>query len=303
MSRKELRGIYAPITTPFDRDGTLNLAHLKENVKRYADSFLDGYLVLGSNGENKSLTTQEKEQVVRTVLENKSPKQMVAVGCIFESTMETVDFARRAEEMGADFIALLPPCYFKKAMNDDVLYQYFTDVASAVKTPCVLYKAPQFSGGVDLSLSLIQKCAAHPNIVGIKDSSSSGIEKILHTVPQEFHVMSGSANTLFSAMINGATGGVISLADSLPDVVTRLYSYLESGDLGKAAELNHTIVSANLDISGKYGVAGVKCAMDFCGLHGDYPRLPLLPLSERERSSIQAVLQTTGWTNENGCHG
>lgn len=293
--RKELHGIYAPITTPFDGDGTLNLDHLGENVRRYAASPLSGYLVLGSNGENKSLTAQEKEQVVRTVIGNKAPGQAAAVGSIFESTRETIGFAQKAEELGADFIALLPPSYFKKAMSDGVLYRYFTDVASAVSIPCVLYKAPQFAGGVDLSLDLIRKCAEHPNIVGIKDSSASGIEKILHGVPKDFQVMSGSANTLFSAMLNGAAGGVISLADSLPEVVARLFGYMESGDLEKAAGLNHTVIGANMDISGKYGVAGVKCAMDCCGLHGDYPRLPLQPLSEGDREFIRSVVESAHW--------
>lgn len=289
---KKLYGIYAPITTPFDKDGTLNLCHLKENVKKYAASPLHGYLVLGSNGENKSLTTEEKKQVVKTVLENKSPKQAAAVGSIFESTRETIDFALCAQEMGADFIALLPPCYFKNKMTDSVLYRYFTDIASAVKIPCVLYKAPQFAGGVDLSLNLICECAKHPNIIGIKDSSSSGVEKILHTVPKEFNVMSGSANTLFSAMLNGAVGGVVSLANILPDVVMKWFGYIESGDLVNAAKMNHIIIGANMDISGKYGIAGAKYAMDCCGLHGDYPRLPLLPLTEEAKTSIRSAIES-----------
>lgn len=294
--RKKLYGIYAPITTPFEADGRLNLEHLKKNVRSYAKSKLHGYLILGSNGENKSLTTEEKLDVVRTVIENKNPEQSAAVGSIFESTMETIAFARKAQDLGADFIAMLPPCYFKKAMNDEALYRYFSDIADSVVVPCVLYKAPQFSGGVDLSQSLIQRCARHPNIVGIKDSTSSGVEKILHAVPQDFAVMSGSINTLLSAMLNGAAGGVISLADSLPNEVVHLYSLIQQNDLVRAAKLNHLMVGANMDISGKYGVAGVKCAMDSCGFYGDYPRLPLLPLDETAQEDIRTLLAGIDWS-------
>jgi 4-hydroxy-2-oxoglutarate aldolase len=279
---KPLSGIFAPITTPFDEKGTLLYDHLIFNVEKYAQTGLRGYLILGSNGENKSLTTEEKERVLKSVLSHKAPAQTAMAGSIFESTKETIDFALMAQEAGADYITLLPPSYFKSAMKDPVLLKYFTDVASALKIPCLLYRAPQFSGGVDLSVPLIRECAGHPNIVGIKDSSSGGIEKILHGVGEGFTVLSGSANSFFAAMTGGAAGGVLSIANYLPETAVTLYEYIKNGDFSRAAALNRLIVAANLEISGAHGVAGVKCAMDQSGYHGDYPRLPLLPLPPGE---------------------
>ena len=119
-----------------------------ENVKKYAASPIHGYLALGSNGENKSLTNEEKIAVAKVIIENKAPEQIVMAGSIFESTMETIAFAKEMEKLGADYITLLSPCYFKSAMKDEVLIRYFTDVASAVDTPCMLYNAPQFCGGI-----------------------------------------------------------------------------------------------------------------------------------------------------------
>ena len=143
---------------------------------------IHGYLALGSNGENKSLTNEEKIAVAKVIIENKAPEQIVMAGSIFESTMETIAFAKEMEKLGADYITLLSPCYFKSAMKDEVLIRYFTDVASAVDTPCMLYNAPQFCGGITLSLNVIKECAKHPNIVGIKDSSSGNVEKIALSV-------------------------------------------------------------------------------------------------------------------------
>jgi 4-hydroxy-2-oxoglutarate aldolase len=288
--KKNLEGIFAPISTPFDAEGNINYEHLIHNVKKYARTELRGFLLLGSNGENKSLTTAEKERVVKTVLEHKNPEQTAMVGSIFESVRETLDFALMAQEAGADYITLLPPSYFKGAMKDPVLLKYFTDVASCLKIPCLLYKAPQFSGGVDLSLDLIRECAKHPNIVGIKDSSSSGVEKILRRVPENFAVLSGSANTFLSAMLGGAVGGVLSIADYLPEKAVRLYKHIINGDLHKAVELNQIIVNSNIEISGTYGVAGVKCAMDQAGYYGDLPRLPLWPVSPDGVSHIKQIL-------------
>ena len=213
-------------------------------------------------------------------------------GSIFESTGETIEFALMAQELGTDFITLLPPSYFKEDMKDHVLLKYFTDVASSLNIPCLLYKAPQFSGGLDLSLNLIKDCINHPNIAGIKDSSSSGIEKILNISPENFAVLSGSANTFFTAMVSGAWGGVLSAANYLPAAAVELYKFIETGNLQDAVKLNRRLVSGNLAISGTYGVAGVKYAMDQCGFFGGLPRLPLLPIPGEGKTKINEFLKS-----------
>ncbi len=283
-------GVFSPITTAFNDDGSLNLEALKENVCKYAKTPLHGYLALGSNGENKSLTWEEKIEVARVIIENKAPEQIVMAGSIFESTAETIAFAKEMEKLGADHITLLAPCYFKSMMKDEVLIRYFTDVASAVNTPCMLYNAPQFCGGITLSVKVINECAKHPNIVGIKDSSSGNMEKIALSAPEGFQVLSGSINTFLSCLLNGGIGGIISLANSTPEVVCRLYDYFLEGKYEKAMALNRELIKANLSISGKFGVAGVKYAMDQNGYFGGAPRLPLLPISEDGKKAIDASL-------------
>ena len=289
--QKPLNGIFAPICTPFSEKGIILYDHLIDNIKKYAKTDLHGYFILGSNGENKSLTRSEKEQILKIVHENKNPEQIIITGSIFESTGETIEFAQMAQDYGADYISLLAPSYFASAMKDQVLIKYFTDVASSLNIPCLLYKAPQFSGGVDLSVNLIKECIKHPNIAGIKDSSSGGVEKILSISPEKFTVLSGSANTFFTAMMSGAKGGILSAANYLPEKIVQLYRYIETGDLHMAVKLDRQIVMSNLLISGTYGVAGVKSAMDQCGYYGDYPRLPLLPISPEGMASVRDSLK------------
>ncbi|MDR2073278.1 MAG: dihydrodipicolinate synthase family protein [Spirochaetaceae bacterium] len=288
--KKKLSGMFAPITSPFDKDGNVDLDHLGANVDRYRETGLSGFLVLGSNGEHRSLNVKEKMRVLDCVIARKAPGQAVMAGSIFESTGETIEFARRAVEAGADFITLLPPSYFKTAMSDAVLLKYFSDTADAAGKPCLIYRAPQFSGGVDLSLNLIKELAGHPNIAGIKDSAPSGIEKILFSAGEDFAVLSGSANTFFQAMLCGASGGVLSIADYLPGHAVRLFRLLEGGALEEAAALNRGILESNTAVSGAYGVGGVKAAMDMTGYYGGVPRLPLLPVDPGGRERIgQAV--------------
>lgn len=290
----KLMGVFAPITTPFDDKGEVAYDKLKENMKFYAKSSLKGYLALGSNGENKSLTNQEKEKVLEIIIKNKGANQTVMTGCIFESTKETIEFAKIAQGLGTDFITLLPPSYFKKEMTDPVLLKYFTDVASSLTTPCLVYNAPQFCGGTTLSVSLVKDLAKHPNIVGVKDSSTGNIESFLFAVRDTFNVMPGSANFFMNGLIMGAPGGVISLANVFPEITHKLYTLTVNKNYEEAFKLNEKIIQMNKTVSGTGGVAAVKYGMDLAGLYGGNPRLPLLPLSDDIRKKIKEYLQKEG---------
>jgi 4-hydroxy-2-oxoglutarate aldolase len=288
---KKLMGVFAPITTPFTKDGQVDYAGLEKNMAFYAKSGIQGYLALGSNGENKSLTSDEKEKVLKIIIDNKGKDQSVMAGCIFESTIETITYAKKFEKLGADFLTLLPPSYFKKQMTDPVLIKYFNDVANAVNTPCLLYNAPQFCGGTTLSVKLVQECAKNPKIVGLKDSSTGNIESFLFGARDIMNVMAGSANFFMSTVIMGGSGGVVSLANAFPVIVNDLYKLILAKKYEEAFALNEKVLRLNKSVSGAGGVAAVKYAMDLAGLNGGDPRLPLLPLPEENRVNIRTMLE------------
>ena len=291
---KRLMGVFAPITTPFLATGEVDYDGLKKNMAFYAKSKIQGFLALGSNGENKSLTNEEKLKVLATIIENKGAHQIVMAGCIFESTFETIFYARKYQDLGADFLTLLPPSYFKKEMTDPVLIKYFTDVADAVQTPCLVYNAPQFCGGTTLSTSLIKEIAKNPNILGIKDSSTGNIESFLFAARDIMNVMAGSANFFMTTIIMGGSGGIISLANAFPDITYDLYELVYTKQYEKAFALNEKILLLNKTVSGSGGVAAVKYAMDLAGLTGGNPRLPLLPLNDELRKTIKTKLEAEG---------
>lgn len=291
---ENLRGVFAPISTPFFENGDVDYKGLAKNVQFYDKVGLKGYLALGSNGENKSLTNDEKLKVLETIIQNKGKDQIVMAGCIFESTRETIEMAKKMEALGTDYLTLLPPSYFKKQMTDDVLYKYFIDVADAVKTPCLVYNAPQYAGGVGLSINLIKRVSMHTNIHGVKDSSSGDMVSILFAVRDNFSVVSGSVNNFLAAMTMGGCGGVLSLANSFPAVTVELYELFINKDYEKAIALNDRLLQLNKAISGKGGVAAVKYAMDLAGLAGGYPRLPLMPMSVEAKEEMKLRLESEG---------
>ncbi|MBA7570462.1 dihydrodipicolinate synthase family protein [Candidatus Atribacteria bacterium 1244-E10-H5-B2] len=291
---KKLMGVFAPITTPFNEKGEVSYKNLQENMEIYAESKLKGYLALGSNGENKSLNNEEKEKVLKTIIANKGNNQTVMAGCIFESTKETIEFAKIAESLGTDFITLLPPSYFKKQMTDSVLLKYFSTVADSVNTPCMVYNAPQFCGGILLSVNLIKEVSKIPNIVGMKDSSKGNIENYLLAVRDRFNVMAGSANFFMNALLMGATGGVISLANAFPEIIYKLYDLAVNKKYEEAYKLNEKILGLNKAVSGSGGVAAVKYAMDLAGLNGGEPRLPLIPIKDEVKKKLKEALEKGG---------
>ncbi|MBN1401930.1 MAG: dihydrodipicolinate synthase family protein [Anaerolineae bacterium] len=289
----KLAGVFAPISTPFAEDESLDLAALRHNLAFYAESGIKGYVALGSNGENRSLTEEEKLTVLETIIAFKGADQIVIAGAVYEAQRDAERFFKQAAGFGADFGLLLPPSYFSSVLTDDLLYRYYVGVAEASPVPILLYNAPKFAP-VTLSPELVGRLAHHPKIVGIKDSASSGIEHFIAATDRSFHVSAGSISFLFPAMMAGAVGGAVSLANSFPKIALELYHLGLARDIERGEAYQAWARKVNRSVSGQYGVAGVKAAMNLAGLKGGIPRRPLLPLSAEQQEEIKTLLIAEG---------
>ena len=289
---KKVTGILAPICTPFE-DQEVSIAHLKENMRAYKNSPLAGYFVLGSNGENKSMTEKEKLAVLETVISERDSRQLVLAGAGYESTRQTIAFSKKAAELGADFVSIITPSYFKKRLTDEVMVRYYSDVADALSIPVFVYNAPGFTG-MTVTPGVIEKLSQHPNIAGMKDTSPANMSAYLAVAADNFDILSGTVSTLFHAMVLGAKGGVVSLANAFPAPCCELYEKFMAGDIDGARRLHFKLFRLNRAVSGSYGVAGVKYAMQLGGLFGGDPRLPLLPIAEAGKESIPKALKAAG---------
>jgi 4-hydroxy-2-oxoglutarate aldolase len=288
-----LAGVYAPICTPFGANEDVDLGALRSNMARYADAGIHGFLTLGSNGENRSLEEDERLAVLDTVVANKGADQVVMAGASYDAQRATERFLVAAADIGADYGLVLSPGYFRKQMTPEVLYRYFSTLADSAPLPLLLYNAPGFNG-VALEPELVGRLAVHPNIVGIKDSASSGIEAFLPLQGPGFAVLAGSANFLFPAMLGGSLGGTVSLANSFPAAALRLYELGLARDEVEGPRYQAFVSRVNAAISGAHGVAGVKAAMDLAGYTGGAARRPLLPLADDAKGELQDTLQAEG---------
>jgi len=286
---QRLSGLFLPISTPFDRDECVDFDALRFNLHRYSQTDISGYLALGSNGENKSLTEDEKLGVLEAIVRDKGQTQVVMAGATYEAQRDTERFFKQAASLGADFGLLLSPSYFKKLLTDEVLHRYFMTVADTSPMPLLIYNAPGFCG-INLSPQLVARLSEHPNIVGMKDSGTDSISSFLEFAREEFVVLAGSITFLFPAMLKGAAGGTVSLANSFPEEALTLFRAGQAKDEARGPALQERASRINKAISGRYGVPGVKAAMNLAGLRGGIPRRPLLPLEETQVVQLRQVL-------------
>ncbi len=160
-----LKGIYPPLTTPFVRD-VVAYNKLTENLQKYNQKDLSGYVVLGSNGESVFLTKREKLKLISTVREHSDKKTLIA-GTGLESIKETIDLTNEAAKNGADYALIITPSFYKTAMNHKALLNYYTAVADSISIPLIIYSVTKFTN-VNIEIETIAKLAEHPNIIGIK---------------------------------------------------------------------------------------------------------------------------------------
>lgn len=294
--KEQLSGVFAPVVTPF-RNDEIVFDDLRENIRALNKTGLTGHLALGSNGEFKSLSDEEQFKVLEVFAEEKGDK-VIMVGTACESTKQTIEKTRRVAEMGFEFASVLTPSYFAKKMNDDILSGYFTRIADASPIPVLLYNAPGFAGGVTVSPKAVLKLAEHPNIVGMKDSSSTGPNAYLvklDGVP-DFHVLAGSANFFYPTLHIGAVGGIISLANALPEPCCEMYDLFMQGNYAEARALHMRLQRLNGAVSGTYGVAGVKGAMDVMGYRGGAPRHPLIAVTDEDTQKLRDAILGEGFS-------
>ena len=285
----KLKGVFIPVITPFAGQKP-DLKALRHNVERWNNSAAAGYMPLGSNGEFAHMSDAEQDEVLDSVIRLAARDKIIMAGIARPSAYQTIERGKRAAALGADYASVLTPCYFASFMDGAALIRYYTAVADALDVPILLYNCPKFASNVTIGENVVAELSKHPNIAGMKDTSSGNIEKYLSVRDPSFEVVAGSISNYFQGLKAGSSGGVLSLANYLPDECARIQPLFESGDIDGAAALASKLAALSKRATDKYGVAGVKAACDVFGYMGGEVRNPLVDLTEPQRAEMERTL-------------
>lgn len=289
----DMKGIFTPIVTPFNEDESINYDYLYHNLGKWGETDLDGIVVLGSNGEFVYLSDEEKTDVVKFAKENFNPNKKIIVGTSHESTRASIESSKRMAEFGIDSVLLLPPNYYKGAMaKDETLIKYYTDVAEGSPVPVMIYNMPG-NTGINISSSVIAQLAKHPNIVGIKDTSGNIVQmaEIVRDTDDDFAVFAGNASYLLPSLEVGARGATLALANILPQQCCDLVALHREGKHEEARKMQLSLLAINAAVTMKFGIGGLKHALNLLGYKGGYVRRPLFNISKENGLIIENLLK------------
>jgi 4-hydroxy-2-oxoglutarate aldolase len=272
----EWNGVFIPVPTPY-RGEAVATDRLKDNLARWNQTGLAGYVTLGSTGEFPLLSEAERDAVLVASREAIPRDKAFIAGTGANSTLQTIRQTKRAAEIGADAAIVITPHYFTKAFSQPAAQvRHYLAVAEASPIPIMLYNFP-LNTGINLEPDTVARVAEHPNVCGIKDSSGNipQAAQIIHLTPKSFHVLVGSAAALVPGMSIGSSGGILALAVIAAREFVEVYSLAKRGRWEEAKEIAARMILADRGVPGRYGIGGLKAALDLQGYYGGPCRAPL----------------------------
>jgi 4-hydroxy-2-oxoglutarate aldolase len=289
-------GIFAPVTTPFDAvTGDLDLIGLRRNARHLVSTELAGLVLFGSTGEGVSLDEDERVAGLEAVREIAGEKLLLA-GAGAESTRATMRLVEMAAGAGADAVLVPPPSFYRPQLTPEALRLHYQRVADVASIPVLLYQVPPAYSGIELQSGLVAELSKHPNIYGIKDSTGDlqGMGSIVEACGRDFQVLVGSGAVLYGALEVGACGAILAIANLAPDECVAVLRARAEGRQAEAGKIQERLAPLHRGVVAKFGVPGVKAALDFLGLAGGPTRAPILPLKEKERELVRAAVAAAG---------
>ncbi|EPG37045.1 dihydrodipicolinate synthase family protein [Acinetobacter colistiniresistens] len=288
----KIEGIIAYPVTPFKADGQqLDLEALTISLNALLESQCDAIAPLGSAGESAYLSWQEWQQVAQTTIEVVNQRVPVIVGISELTTAMAIQKAKKAEELGADVIMVIPVSYWK--LTDQEIYDYYQQIAASVKLPIMVYNNPATSG-IDMSPELIVKMFNEiDNICMVKDSTGD-IQRMhkFHALTQgQLPFYNGSNPLALEAFCAGAAGWCTAAPNLLGDLPKQLYQAIQQGDLSKAQAIFYQQLPV-LSFIVKGGLPKtVKSGLNLLGFSVGSPRPPLQSATGAEIEQLKGLIQ------------
>ncbi|HET6974719.1 MAG TPA: dihydrodipicolinate synthase family protein [Pyrinomonadaceae bacterium] len=286
-----LNGILLPTTTPFDADGKISTAAVSSNIKAWSAKGVIGFVVLGSTGERVHLDEREYLEVIETSRAATSSDSVFIVGAGQQSTAGTIREVKLAAQAGADAVLVITPYFYRPAITQETLISFYTAVADSSPVPVLLYSMPPLTG-IKIEPETVARLSEHANIAGVKDSSNdvAGFSKTVSLCPSDFAVMTGNGTVLLETLRAGATGGILAVGCVVPEVCVEILRAFNAGEDDHAAILQSKLTPLAAAVTTRFGIGGLKAALDLAGYRGGSVRPPLRAPDESARHEIASLI-------------
>ena len=286
-------GTYTAIVTPFFQD-RLDQAALRKLIQLQLRAGVDGIVPVGTTGESPTLNYEEHIEVIARSVEYANGKIKVMAGTGGNSTSEAVYLTQAAEKVGADASLQVAPYYNKPTQEG--LYQHFLEVSRQSKLPLVLYSIPSRCG-VEIAVDTVRRLAvATPRIVGIKEAGGNAdrVSQLRAALGKKFAILCGDDSLTLPFMAVGANGVVSVASNVIPKQVAQMVRAFAAGDAAKALKLHEQYYPIFKDLFIETNPTPAKAALAMMGLMKEDCRLPLVPMSARNRELLKTTLKKCG---------
>jgi 4-hydroxy-tetrahydrodipicolinate synthase len=282
------------MVTPFKKGGKLDEPALERVVRDQVRGGVDGIVPVGTTGESPTLDYEEHVAVIKRSIEFAAGKLKVLAGTGGNSTSEAIYLTRMARKAGADGSLQVAPYYNKPTQEG--LFQHFKAIAAATDLPLVLYSIPGRCGieiGIDTVKRLAEAC---PTIVGIKEAGGSAdrVSQLRAALGERFTILSGDDSLTLPFMAVGAHGVISVASNVIPKEVAQMVKSFGSGKLEAALKLHTKFYPLFKDLFIETNPVPVKAALAMLGICEEEFRLPLVPMSAKNREVLRATMKSCG---------
>lgn len=286
-------GSLVALVTPMHADGAVDFECLERLIDWHVEQGTDGLVIVGTTGESPTLAYAEHVEVLRRAAEHAHGRLPVLAGTGSNSTRQTVELSVAAGELPIDGYLIVTPYYNKP--TQDGLVRHFTAVADAVDKPIMLYNVPGRTA-VDLLPETAARLARHPRIFGIKEATGDvgRVAELRRLCGPEFSLYSGDDATAREFMLAGGQGVVSVTANVAPAAMAAMSHAAVAGDRSRAEELDAPLADLHRDLFIEANPIPVKWVLERMGMIPPGIRLPLTPLSEPARETVEAAMRRAG---------
>jgi 4-hydroxy-tetrahydrodipicolinate synthase len=282
--------ISTAMVTPFDNRGNIDFTKTTQLINYLINHGTDSLVVAGTTGESPTLTKEEKVALFRHVVKIVDGRIPVIAGTGSNNTHASIELTKKAEEAGVDAVMLVAPYYNKP--NQEGLYLHFKTIAEATNLPVMIYNIPGRSS-INIVPETIIKLSKIENITAVKEASGNldAMTEVIANTPEDFLLYSGDDGLTLPVLSIGGTGIVSVASHVIGSEMKEMITAFHSGEVEKAAKIHQKILPVMKGLFTSPSPTPVKTALQMKGLDVGSVRLPLLPLTEQERTALSQLLK------------